>query len=372
MLRHHLRVGEHRHEARVAGPARDDVHVHVLGDAGSGGAADVAAEVEAGRPVERAQRRERLRARGDGARAPSRRRAAPARPRARTGRASGARTSTGTCSAARTRSARGGRRGTPRPRRPPRRRADSRAARPPGRRTRAATAPRAASASRIVLNFGAAAADDTAVSSIAARPTCVVADDHPPVLESVARFLELKGFRIVGRAGDGRRSLALVESQRPALAMLDLRMPGLPGAAVIRRVARTTPQSFVRRLLRLRRQRPPARSARRRRPRLRAQGRAARCARPRARDGRRRAHVHRSRPRRCADPHDAGQRPRPHPAGPRRAQTARRRPLERVDRPGALRLTGHVRTQLGTAMAKLGVSTRTQAVAAALRHELIS
>jgi DNA-binding NarL/FixJ family response regulator len=30
------------------------------------------------------------------------------------------------------------------------------------------------------------------------------------------------------------------------------------------------------------------------------------------------------------------------------------------------------RTQLGTAMAKLGVSTRTQAVAAALRHELIS
>jgi len=30
------------------------------------------------------------------------------------------------------------------------------------------------------------------------------------------------------------------------------------------------------------------------------------------------------------------------------------------------------RTQLGAAMAKLGVSTRTQAVATALRHELIS
>jgi DNA-binding NarL/FixJ family response regulator len=63
------------------------------------------------------------------------------------------------------------------------------------------------------------------------------------VLESVSRYLELQGFRVVGRAADGDEAIALVESQQPALAVLDLRMPGLPGAAVIRRVTRTTPQS---------------------------------------------------------------------------------------------------------------------------------
>ncbi|HWG55557.1 MAG TPA: response regulator transcription factor [Gaiellaceae bacterium] len=72
--------------------------------------------------------------------------------------------------------------------------------------------------------------------------TCVVADDHPPVLETVSRFLEGHGFRVVGRAQNGEEAVALVESQRPELALLDARMPRLGGAAVVRRVARSTPQ----------------------------------------------------------------------------------------------------------------------------------
>jgi DNA-binding NarL/FixJ family response regulator len=81
------------------------------------------------------------------------------------------------------------------------------------------------------------------VSSTAAKPTCVVADDHPPVLETVSRFLEVQGFRVVGRARNGEEAIALIESQRPSVAVLDLHMPLVAGAAVIRRVARTTPQS---------------------------------------------------------------------------------------------------------------------------------
>ena len=80
------------------------------------------------------------------------------------------------------------------------------------------------------------------MSSIAAKPTCVVADDHPPVLESISRYLELQGFRVVGRGRNGEEAIALVESQRPSVAVLDLRMPLVSGAAVIRQVARTTPQ----------------------------------------------------------------------------------------------------------------------------------
>ena len=80
------------------------------------------------------------------------------------------------------------------------------------------------------------------VSSIAAKPTCVVADDHPPVLESIARYLGTQGYRIVGLARTGEEAVTLIESLRPSLAVLDLRMPGISGAGVVRQVARTTPQ----------------------------------------------------------------------------------------------------------------------------------
>jgi DNA-binding NarL/FixJ family response regulator len=80
------------------------------------------------------------------------------------------------------------------------------------------------------------------MSSPAARPTCVVADDHPPVRESVSRYLAAQGFRIVGLAQNGEEALALVEAHRPTLALLDAQMPLITGANVIRHAARTTPQ----------------------------------------------------------------------------------------------------------------------------------
>jgi DNA-binding NarL/FixJ family response regulator len=80
------------------------------------------------------------------------------------------------------------------------------------------------------------------VSSIAAKPTCVVADDHPPVLDSVSRYLAAQGFRIVGVAPNGEEALALIEAQRPTLAVIDARMPLGAGPDVVRQVTRTTPQ----------------------------------------------------------------------------------------------------------------------------------
>jgi two-component system response regulator DesR len=62
------------------------------------------------------------------------------------------------------------------------------------------------------------------------------------VLDSVSRYLAAQGFRIVGLARNGEEALALVEAQRPTLAVLDAQMPPPTGAEVIRRVARTTPQ----------------------------------------------------------------------------------------------------------------------------------
>ena len=62
------------------------------------------------------------------------------------------------------------------------------------------------------------------------------------MLTSVSRFLGAQGFRVVGLAASGEEAIALVEAQRPALAVLDANMPLASGAAVIRRVTRTTPQ----------------------------------------------------------------------------------------------------------------------------------
>jgi DNA-binding NarL/FixJ family response regulator len=72
--------------------------------------------------------------------------------------------------------------------------------------------------------------------------TCVVADDHPAILESVVRYLERNDVRILGRAANGEEAVSLIESQRPSLAVLDHNMPRLGGCAVVRRIARSTPQ----------------------------------------------------------------------------------------------------------------------------------
>ena len=67
--------------------------------------------------------------------------------------------------------------------------------------------------------------------------TCVVADDHPAVVEAVADVLEENGIEIAGRARDGSDAVGRSRRQ-PSVAILDLRMPGLSGIEVARHMAR--------------------------------------------------------------------------------------------------------------------------------------
>jgi DNA-binding NarL/FixJ family response regulator len=78
----------------------------------------------------------------------------------------------------------------------------------------------------------------TEVASARAEITCLVADDHPAVVEAVADVLVAAGIRVVGKARDGQEALALIEAEPPAVALLDLRMPGLSGIDVARRLER--------------------------------------------------------------------------------------------------------------------------------------
>ena len=66
---------------------------------------------------------------------------------------------------------------------------------------------------------------------------CLVADDHPAIIDAVCRFLEGEDeVELVGRARDGERALREVEKLKPDVAVLDIRMPGLGGIEIARRL----------------------------------------------------------------------------------------------------------------------------------------
>jgi DNA-binding NarL/FixJ family response regulator len=75
--------------------------------------------------------------------------------------------------------------------------------------------------------------------------TCLVADDHPAVVEAVADVLDENGISVSGRARDGHEAAEQIEASRPDVALLDLRMPGLSGIEVARQVGRSAPETAV-------------------------------------------------------------------------------------------------------------------------------
>lgn len=66
--------------------------------------------------------------------------------------------------------------------------------------------------------------------------SCLVADDHPAVIDAVCRALEEENVEVVGRVSDGEQALAQIETRRPVLALLDIRMPRMSGIEVARRL----------------------------------------------------------------------------------------------------------------------------------------
>jgi two-component system response regulator DesR len=71
--------------------------------------------------------------------------------------------------------------------------------------------------------------------------TCIVADDHPVVLEAVCALLERRGLVVQGRATDGEAALALIAEHRPQVALVDLRLPGMSGSEIARKAQRLSP-----------------------------------------------------------------------------------------------------------------------------------
>ena len=71
------------------------------------------------------------------------------------------------------------------------------------------------------------------------RATVVVADDHPVYREGLTRAIGQRAdLELVGEAADGHAALEAIRELRPAVALLDVKMPGLDGLQVLHAIRR--------------------------------------------------------------------------------------------------------------------------------------
>jgi DNA-binding NarL/FixJ family response regulator len=75
---------------------------------------------------------------------------------------------------------------------------------------------------------------------------CIVADDHPAIVDAVSRFLEeVEDVELVGRAVDGGRAIQLIQDLAPEVAVLDIRMPEPNGIEIARRLSQAGSETAV-------------------------------------------------------------------------------------------------------------------------------
>jgi DNA-binding NarL/FixJ family response regulator len=76
-------------------------------------------------------------------------------------------------------------------------------------------------------------------------PSCLIADDHPALTSAVSTFLADNGFDIVGPVPDGRRAVALAIEEQPDLALIDYRMPRLAGLELVAALREASPDTRI-------------------------------------------------------------------------------------------------------------------------------
>ncbi len=70
----------------------------------------------------------------------------------------------------------------------------------------------------------------------------LIVDDHALVRMGICRLLnDLPDMSVVGEAENGDMALSLVKSTKPDVILLDMKMPGMDGWEVIRRLKKTNP-----------------------------------------------------------------------------------------------------------------------------------
>jgi CheY-like chemotaxis protein len=66
--------------------------------------------------------------------------------------------------------------------------------------------------------------------------TVLTIEDHPDIRRLIRMTLEFKGYRVL-EAGSGEAGIALARTEKPALILLDVTMPGMDGLTASRTFA---------------------------------------------------------------------------------------------------------------------------------------
>src|SRR4051794_37205581 len=86
--------------------------------------------------------------------------------------------------------------------------------------------------------------DDPVDMDSASTPvTCVLVDDHPAILRALELVLADYGIDVVGSAATGAEALDVLARERPAVALIDLRLPDVDGIEIVERAAETAPDT---------------------------------------------------------------------------------------------------------------------------------
>ncbi len=72
---------------------------------------------------------------------------------------------------------------------------------------------------------------------------CLVADDHPALVQAVVDFLHAARIEIVATAADGDHAVMLASETRPDVALVDFRMPRLAGVELLTALRNASPST---------------------------------------------------------------------------------------------------------------------------------
>lgn len=74
----------------------------------------------------------------------------------------------------------------------------------------------------------------------------VLVDDHPMILAGLKAMLEsIEGFEVVATCEDGQQAVDTILKEKPDVALLDIRLPGLNGLEALRRLKKKSPELVV-------------------------------------------------------------------------------------------------------------------------------
>src|SRR5437667_84556 len=82
------------------------------------------------------------------------------------------------------------------------------------------------------------------MSAIAAKAQILVVDDEPLIRDSLAEFLTQEGFDVAA-CGSAEEALARAHKRRFDVALCDVQLPGLDGIALLERLLKINPETFV-------------------------------------------------------------------------------------------------------------------------------